>query len=249
MAALLVALTVMSIMLTVVMPVWKQTAQREKESELVFRGEQYARAIGMFQRRAGPGALPPNLDVLVEQRFLRKKYKDPITGQDFQPLLAGQAQPGTPSNPTVPPAAGGGRGIQPVAGGQPAAGPGGIAGAVGGIQGVVSKSKEKSLRLYKGRGVYSEWAFVFVPQQQAAGGAGGGQDGRGRGGRGGPGTSPGPGPGPGFPPGSGDPRGGRGGRGGFGPSGGFGSSGPFNPSQGGQPPIGPSGQPSPGGRR
>src|SRR4051794_15002375 len=37
MAALLIAMSVMAIMMTVVMPVWKQAAQREKEEELVFR--------------------------------------------------------------------------------------------------------------------------------------------------------------------------------------------------------------------
>ena len=95
MVALLVAMSIMGVMLTVAMPVWHQMAQREKEAELIFRGQQYARAIGIFQRRAGPGALPPTLDVLVEQRFLRKKYKDPITGEDFLPLISGQPVPGT----------------------------------------------------------------------------------------------------------------------------------------------------------
>ena len=37
----------------------------------------------MFQRKYG-NALPPDVDVLIDQRFLRKKYKDPITGEDFQ---------------------------------------------------------------------------------------------------------------------------------------------------------------------
>src|SRR5262245_54250160 len=78
MAALLIALSVMAILMTVAMPVWKQAARREKEEELIFRGRQYARAIGLFQRRAGPGVLPPNLDTLVQQHMLRKKYKDPI---------------------------------------------------------------------------------------------------------------------------------------------------------------------------
>src|ERR1700730_9231693 len=96
MAALLVGLGVMAVMMTVVMPVWKQTAQREKEAELVFRGEQYARAIELYGRKL-PGALPPNLDVLVDQKFVRKKYKDPITGLDFDlvsPAATPAAQPG-----------------------------------------------------------------------------------------------------------------------------------------------------------
>ena len=79
--------------MTVVMPVWKQTAQREKEEELVFRGKQYVHAIGLFQRKFA-NAYPPNIDVLVEQRFLRKKFKDPITNDDFVPIPVGQGAPG-----------------------------------------------------------------------------------------------------------------------------------------------------------
>src|SRR5688572_12700235 len=90
MAALLVAMSVMAVMMTVAMPVWKQMSQREKEAELVFRGMQYARAIELMQRKM-PGALPPNVDLLVKQKFLRKKYKDPITGDDFDTLSPAQA--------------------------------------------------------------------------------------------------------------------------------------------------------------
>src|SRR5262252_215557 len=93
MAALLVALSIMAVMMTVAMPVWKQAAQREKEEELVFRGLQYVHAIGMFQRKYA-NAYPPNLDLLVDQRFLRKKYKDPITNDDFQIIPAGTSLPG-----------------------------------------------------------------------------------------------------------------------------------------------------------
>src|SRR5438270_12510899 len=89
MAALLIAMSIMAVMMTVALPVWKQSAQREKEEELVFRGKQYVHAIGLFQRKY-VGAYPPNLNVLVEQRFLRKKYKDPITGDDFAPVAVGQ---------------------------------------------------------------------------------------------------------------------------------------------------------------
>src|SRR2546423_674757 len=94
MAALLVAIAIMAVMLTAAMPVYKQMAQREKEDELVFRGTQYVHAIGLFQRKY-MNAFPPNVDVLVEQRFLRKKFKDPITNDDFQPLGAGQVVPGS----------------------------------------------------------------------------------------------------------------------------------------------------------
>ena len=91
MAALLVAMSVMAIMLSTAMPVYQTIARREREAELVFRGEQYARAIALFQRKYG-NQLPPDLDVLIDQRFLRKKFKDPITGDDFVLLGAGSPE-------------------------------------------------------------------------------------------------------------------------------------------------------------
>jgi type II secretory pathway pseudopilin PulG len=90
MAALLVAIGVMAVMLTVAMPAWRQLVQREKEEELIFRGQQYVRAIGLFQRNFGV-TYPPNIDVLVEKRFLRRKYKDPMTEDgEFQLLYQGR---------------------------------------------------------------------------------------------------------------------------------------------------------------
>jgi type II secretory pathway pseudopilin PulG len=91
MAALLVAMSVMAIVLSTAMPVYQTVARREREAELVFRGEQYARAIALFQRKYA-NQLPPDVDVLIDQRFLRKKYKDPITGGDFQYLGAGSPE-------------------------------------------------------------------------------------------------------------------------------------------------------------
>jgi type II secretory pathway pseudopilin PulG len=109
MAALIVAMGVMALMMTVVMPVWKQTAQREKEEELVFRGKQYVHAIGLYQRKFA-NAYPPNIDLLVDQKFLRKKYKDPITHEDFVVLPPGQALPGAPAAPGQRGGAAGGTG-------------------------------------------------------------------------------------------------------------------------------------------
>ena len=98
MAALLVAMSVMAIVMSVALPVWATAARREKEAELVFRGEQYARAIAFYQRQTG-GAFPPSLDLLIDQKFLRTKYRDPITGGEFETLapgsvLAGSSTPG-----------------------------------------------------------------------------------------------------------------------------------------------------------
>lgn len=91
MAALLVAMSVMAVFMTVALPVWNTQARREKEAELVFRGEQYARAVMLYQRKVA-NALPPSVDVLLNERYLRKKYKDPITGGEFQLLSGASAQ-------------------------------------------------------------------------------------------------------------------------------------------------------------
>jgi type II secretory pathway pseudopilin PulG len=171
MAVLLVALSVMSIMLVVVMPVWKQTIRREKESELVFRGEQYVRAIRLFQSRYA-SANPPNIDVLVEQRFLRKKYKDPITGDDFQVLTQSLSAPAGGQPGQQPGGRSGAGPGQPTAtmGAVAAARPGAVVGGSGGVLGVVSKSTEKSIRLYNGRSHYNEWVFQYVAQTRTPGG-------------------------------------------------------------------------------
>lgn len=174
MVALLVAMSVMAVVMSALLPMWTTMARREKEAELVFRGNQYARAIALFQRKFA-NAAPPTIDLLVEQRFLRKKYKDPITNDDFQPLYANQAVvPGAPGG-AGPQQAGrqqdGRQPVSPAPGGQliqPGFGATGAT-AAGGIIGVTSKSKETSLRVFNGRTRYNEWAFVNVQTSQRVG--------------------------------------------------------------------------------
>ncbi len=225
MAALLVALAVMAVMMSVALPVWRHEAQREKEAELVFRGQQYIRAIRLFQMKTQ--AFPTSADLLVQGHYLRKKYKDPITNDEFEYMGIASAQPGQTGQPGrsgQPGPAGGGRG--PVggfgAGQMPTTSTFGSAapsGTVpGGMMGVRSKSKDESIRLYLGRNHYNEWTFIYVPQQQQPGGPGGrGQPG-GPGGRGQPGQ-------PGGPAGGAGPGRGRGGATPF-PPGGPGRGGP-----------------------
>ena len=98
MVALLVAMSVMAILMSAALPAYHTMARREKEAELVFRGEQYARAIGLWQQKFA-NQPAPSIDVLVEQRFLRKKYEDPITNDDFQLLGAGAGVGPPPRGP------------------------------------------------------------------------------------------------------------------------------------------------------
>jgi type II secretory pathway pseudopilin PulG len=170
MAALLVAMSVMAVLMSALLPVWSHLATREKEEELIFRGRQYARAIGLFQRKFANTA-PPSIDLLVEQRFLRKKYKDPITNDDFQPIYANQAAIRPPGG--GPTAARPGQSATQAAVPVPQAGFGSTGvGAQGGVIGVTSKSKGESIKVYNGRTRYNEWAFVYVQTAQRPGGQG-----------------------------------------------------------------------------
>ncbi len=71
----------------------KQQIQRDQEEELIHRGVQYARAIQHFYKKTGryPVSLD-ELDNFNNVRFLRKHYKDPITGKDFKLLHYGEIQ-------------------------------------------------------------------------------------------------------------------------------------------------------------
>jgi len=234
MAALLVSLAVMMVLMSVAMPVWKTQAQREKEAELIFRGEQIARGINLYMRKMGGASYPPSLDVLVQNRFIRKKYKDPMTENDTSLPMNQRgewdiinAAGGVPGQGGSSPQQPGGRGRASA----PATGlsaPPSRAGsaptgsqtpsfggqAAGGMMGVRSKSKESSFKVYKGTGThYNEWLFLFSTVSNRPGAPGGqavpGMPGQ----RGAPVPGMGPGPGRGINIG---PDGGRGPRG-FGP--------------------------------
>jgi hypothetical protein len=66
-------------------PSYVMQAKRETELELIFRGEEYMRAVQKYQRRFG--VYPTSIEQLVSTnglRFIRRPYKDPVTGKDFR---------------------------------------------------------------------------------------------------------------------------------------------------------------------
>ena len=89
--------------------------RRDREEEMIHRGVQYSRAVRRYFRKFGrfPNRIE-DLESANNMRFLRKRYKDPITGQDFKPLHLGEVKlnfgPGIigASNPGVPVAGGAG---------------------------------------------------------------------------------------------------------------------------------------------
>lgn len=69
--------------------------RREREAELIHRGTQYMRAIQHYYKKFG--RYPTRIEDLENTnniRFLRRRYKDPITGKDFRLLHFGEVNLG-----------------------------------------------------------------------------------------------------------------------------------------------------------
>ena len=84
---LMLFVALMAIAMLTVLPRMKQQIQRDQEEELRHRGSSYMRAIQHFYRKFG--RYPTRIEELENTnniRFLRKRYKDPITGKDFKIL-------------------------------------------------------------------------------------------------------------------------------------------------------------------
>jgi type II secretory pathway pseudopilin PulG len=85
--ALLVFVAATGVFLAAAGTFYSHAAQREKERELLFVGDQFRQAISQYYRKSpGAQAFPKDLEALVEdprnvvpQHWLRKLYADPIT--------------------------------------------------------------------------------------------------------------------------------------------------------------------------
>ncbi len=126
-----------------VAPNIRTEGQREKEKEMIWRGQQYARGIKLYYRKTG--RFPTSIDDLTKPkigslRFMRQAYKDPMNQEDGswrliyvgpagqligslkppqQNLRFGQAPGiGTPANALAAPTAVSGLGNVGLAGGQ-----------------------------------------------------------------------------------------------------------------------------------
>jgi type II secretory pathway pseudopilin PulG len=103
---------VLGITVTVAMQQWKVEIQREREAELLFRGDEIRRGIELYYltARAGFNAYPRKLEELVKdpnssatRRYLRRIYKDPITNGDFELVKEGDYLKGVRSTSTAKP--------------------------------------------------------------------------------------------------------------------------------------------------
>ena len=132
----------LAIAATAIAPTLAFQAKRDREEELIHRGVQYSRGIRRYVKKFG--RYPTRLEELENTnniRFLRKRYKDPITGEDFRLLHIGEVK--ISFTPGIQGAAGAGQ--NPAAGlaamGQAALGQMAQTAAGLGIQGVNSPSQ------------------------------------------------------------------------------------------------------------
>lgn len=139
---LLFAVAVAGIGLSVVGVVWHTERQREKEQALLFIGNEFRRAIALYYYRS-PGQaheFPDRLDDLLEdprfpgvQRYLRRIYRDPMTGSREWGLVL------TPSGRIM--------GVHSLS-----------QSAVIKTEGFAELNKELS-----GQRIYSDWKFTMIP--------------------------------------------------------------------------------------
>jgi type II secretory pathway pseudopilin PulG len=90
---LLLAVAMMIIFAASVMPSITAEIKRDREEEMIHRGVQYTRAIRLYYRKLGryPTKLE-DLESTNNMRFLRRRYKDPVSGKDFELLHLGEAR-------------------------------------------------------------------------------------------------------------------------------------------------------------
>jgi type II secretory pathway pseudopilin PulG len=93
MLTLLLIMALMIIFTAVIVPEITFEIKRDREQEMIHRGVQYSRAIRAYYKKFGryPAKIE-DLENTSQQRFLRKRYKDPLTNKDFRLLHYGEAK-------------------------------------------------------------------------------------------------------------------------------------------------------------
>src|SRR5438445_880918 len=206
---LMLGVTLLAIAAAAIAPTLAFQIRRDREEELIHRGVQYSRAVRRYVKKFG--RYPTRLEELEDTnnlRFLRRRYKDPITGQDFKLLhlgeikvnfgagIAGANAQGT--HPGVPTLGGAAMDVTRMPSGQSVStdvpptpgedpvGPKDAAAAHresgttevnlssrvfggGPIVGVVSTSKDQSVREFNKKKHYDQWQFIYDPSTDRGG--------------------------------------------------------------------------------
>jgi type II secretory pathway pseudopilin PulG len=138
--AVMLLIAVMLIAMAVEVPRIAQQIKREKEEELVHRGKEYAIAIKKYYHKVG--TYPVSLEQLESTnnlRFLRQRYKDPMTDKgEWKLIHLGEAQISIPAATGAAPGSTGTLNSNPLGGAaSPSPTPGGLgtgSGLSGGLQ-------------------------------------------------------------------------------------------------------------------
>jgi type II secretory pathway pseudopilin PulG len=144
---LMIAVFAISIGMLIAVPVWRTELQRDKEDELIFRGRQYVEAVRLYLIKH-PAKYPASLDELIEEKCLRRLYRDPLTKRgDWLIILAPPSSPtsgaGKFSEVTIVPE----NALDSV--------------KLPRILGVMSPSKDRSIRIYNDQDSYDKWLFFY----------------------------------------------------------------------------------------
>jgi type II secretory pathway pseudopilin PulG len=90
---LLLLAAVLAIAAAAMVPVITFQIKRDREEEMIHRGVQYSRAVrGYFKKFGRYPTRIEDLQTTSNIHYLRKTYKDPITGKDFKLLHIGEVQ-------------------------------------------------------------------------------------------------------------------------------------------------------------
>lgn len=144
---LMMVVFVLSLGLMLAVPVWQTQVQREKEEELIFRGNQYAEAVRLFTRK-NPGRFPSEFKELEDGNYVRRLFRDPMTESgEWNVILQ--------SEDISVPAEGTGQSIliAPESALDSISNPR--------ILGVVSPSEKSSVRILHGQDTYDAWLFFY----------------------------------------------------------------------------------------
>lgn len=174
----MVVVVLMGISMAVLTKSWTYRVHRMKENELLFRGQQYSRAIRLYYQthRRYPFKLEELMQ--VKPRVLRELYADPMTDDGswglvyLDDLQSGRTnKPATPGMPALRVVGVDGSPVAPV---DPPVVPENLTDAqpeaeedtgttrVGQIVGVYSRSRRTAFRSFQKGKVYADWKFLGI---------------------------------------------------------------------------------------
>lgn len=145
---LLIIIVIMGVVITAVAEVWHTAQRREKERELLFIGDQFRQAIDDYYEHSpvNERRYPANLEDLLKdprypstQRYLRRIYRDPVTGSEQWGVVRG--------------AEGEIYGVHSLSEAEP----------------VKKRNFSPGDRNFEGSKRYADWVFMHVPGQRATG--------------------------------------------------------------------------------